>query len=242
MEKWEIPGFNLTDDPLLNDCLAALMETHYYFENFAFGCTLKSLADSFDIDAFYAGEDDDSGFSEIHEDDAIVEITAVFGESAYCLGFVFDHDQADGSFRLGYAHDGENGFADEETVLNELEPYFTEAALDRLMDLVMTSSYYFAGLPFGETLRQQAEDFTINAGLAKEDSTDGMCPVSCGEGIVALEARLGNRDYYMEFVFKDGDDEGIFYMCYGEINREPVEEFEDFIKLLEPFFPQPDRP
>lgn len=242
MEKWEILGSSLTDDPLLNDYMVDLMETPYYFENFAFGRTLQSLADSFDIDAFYAGEDDDSGFSEIHEDDAIVEITAVFGESTYCLGFVFDRNQADGAFRLGYAHDGENGFADEEAVLNELEPVFTEAALDRLVDLVMTSAYYFAGFPFGETIRRRAEDFTVNAGLADKDSADGMYPVSRGEGIVALEARLGDRDYYMEFVFKDGDEEGIFYMCYGEIDRVPVEEFEDFISLLEPFFSQPDRP
>lgn len=242
MEKWEILEASLKDDPLLNDYMAALMENPYYFENFAFGRTLQSLADSFDIDAFYAGEDDDSGFSEIHEDDAIVEITAVFGESVYCLGFVFSPDQAGGACRLGYAHDGENGFADEETVLNELEPYFTEAALDLLMDLVMTSSYYFARLPFGETLRQQAEDFTVNAGLAEKDSADGMYPVSRGEGIVSLEARLGDQDYYMEFVFKDGDEEGIFYMCYGEFDREPVEEFEDFIGLLEPFFHQSDKP
>lgn len=242
MEKWEILEASLKDDPLLNNYMAALMENPYYFENFAFGRTLQSLADSFDIDAFYAGEDDDSGFSEIHEDDAIVEITAVFGESTYCLGFVFDRNQADGACRLGYAHDGENSFTSEDAVLNELEPFFTEAALDRLVDLVMTSAYYFAGFPFGETVRRQAEDFTINAGLAEKDSADGMYPVSSGEGIVALEARFKDQDYYMEFVFKDGDDEGIFYMCYGEIDGEPVEEFEDFIKLLEPFFPQPDRP
>lgn len=242
MEKWEILGSSLTDDPLLNDYMVDLMETPYYFENFAFGRTLQSLADSFDIDAFYAGEDDDSGFSEIHEDDAIVEITAVFEEAVYCLGFVFSPDQDDGAFRLAYTHDGENSFAGEEAVLNELEPIFTEAALNRLIDLVMTSAYYFTGVPFGETIRRRAEDFTVNAGLAEKDSSDGMYPVSRGEGIVALEARLKDRDYYMEFVFKNGDEAGIFYMCYGEIDQEPVEEFEDFIRLLEPFFSQPGRP
>lgn len=240
MEKWEILGDACTDDPQLNDRMVDLMEKPYYFENFPFGRTLESLADSFEIDAFYAGEDEDSGFSEIHEDDAIVEITAVFEDSTYCLGFVFSPEQEDDDLRLAYAHDGENGFADEETVLNELEPYFTEAALDRLVDLVMTSAYYFADLPFGETLRAQADDFTINAGLAEKASTDGMCPVAAGEGIVSIEASLEERDYYMEFVFKDGDEDGTFYMCYGEVDGEPVEDFEDFIKLLEPFFTEAD--
>lgn len=242
MEKWEISGSGLTDDPFLNDCMADLMESPYYFENFAFGRTLQSLADSFRIEAFYAGEDDDSCFSAIHEDDAIAEITAVFGDSAYCLGFVFSPSQGGGAFRLVYAHDGENSFAGEEAVLKDLEPIFTEAALNRLTDFVMTSAYYFAGVPFGETIRRRAEDFSINAGLAEADSADGMYPVSRGEGLVALEARLKDRDYYMEFVFKDGDEEGIFYMCYGEIDRQPVEEFEDFIRLLEPFFSPPGRP
>lgn len=86
MENWEILGDARTDDPHLNDCMVDLMEKPYYFENFPFGRTLESLADSFEIDAFYAGEDEDSGFSEIHEDDAIVEITAVFEDSTYCLG------------------------------------------------------------------------------------------------------------------------------------------------------------
>ena len=236
MENWEIPGPAATADSTLKDYMVSVMESSFYFENHAFGSTLKEYADSFEIDAYYAAEDDDSGFCPIREDDAIVEITVSIDEVTCCLGFVFDSEEEYGVFSLCYAHDGETPFDDPEAAMSVLEPYFADAELSSLIDFVMTSSYYFDGLPFGETIRQCADEFTIEAGFAEEDSDAGMCSVAEGEGLVMIEAVAAGQRFYMEFVFKAEDDYGTFYMCYGEVDEEPVEDFDEFIAALEPFF------
>ena len=112
----------------------------------------------------------------------------------------------------------------------------TDPTLEDYMTSVMESAYYFEGIPFGETILRQAEDFSINACYAEEDTPDGMYPVTAGEGIVVLEATLADHNFYMEFVFKEDDEYGIFYLCYGELDEEPYDDFKAFIATLEPFF------
>ncbi len=111
-----------------------------------------------------------------------------------------------------------------------------DATLEDYMTAVMESAYYFEGFPFGETLRQQAQDFSLSACYAEENLPEGMTPVAAGEGIVFLEATLDDHDFYMEFVFKEEDEYGTFYLCYGELDGETVEDFTDFMESLEPYF------
>lgn len=236
MENWDILGQSLKADRTLNDYMAFVMESAFYFEGFPFGSTLKEYADSFEIDAYYASEDEDSGFCDVREGEGIVELTVVFGKKTYCLAFVFHSDDDYGVFHLFFAKEGEDSFEDIDEVMAAIEPYFSDEALNNFIDLVMNSSYYFEGYPFGETIRRHARDFTISAGFAEEGSDTGMYPVEEGECLVTIETTLSGQRYYLEFVFKAEDDYSTFYLSYGEIDGKPADDFEEFLENLAPCF------